>query len=188
MTKSTAPIACSLSDKEFRFRRKAAREELLAHLQEASKTAEGVVLTFGKTQAIQTTIEKFVELERQCCSFLTLDTVSREECIEVSIAAGAEGAEAVQAIFASMSPQSSVAKGLLRGGFTAIAVGGFALLLCCMPLIFGGIGLTVLSTSMLAFKPSFWVEVIGVAGVLFGVAMVYIAVKRRSQKSPSQCC
>ena len=184
MTKLTKPMACSLTDKEFRFRRKAARKELLPHLKEVRKTTEGLVLRFHKAPAIQSIINKFIELELQCCSFLTLDTINREDCIEVSIAAGPEGTEAVHAIFKSITPH----KGILRGGYTGIAVGGLILMLCCIPLILGAIGLTVLSTTMLAFGPPIWVEVIGIIAVFLAIIMVYIAAKKRSQKDPSICC
>ena len=95
--------ACSLTDHEFRERRATARESLLAHLVEIKKLESGLRLRFTDTDTIRSTVETFVNLERQCCSFLTLTITPHHEALEVSIEGPAEAKATLEMLAESLS-------------------------------------------------------------------------------------
>lgn len=63
-------LACSLSDEEFALRRNEARQKILKAVKSARRVKNGVEITFKNSNTIRRDIEAFVELEKECCSFL----------------------------------------------------------------------------------------------------------------------
>ena len=71
MTDTTGEFACSLTDREFRERRGMFRERLLPKAVSTSRTGDCLRLVFPNESAIRSEIDAFIDLERQCCGFLT---------------------------------------------------------------------------------------------------------------------
>ena len=96
---NTTDIACSLNDEEFRKRRGRIRESLLAHVVQTEKLESGLRLIFAPTKALRTDLETLVELERQCCGFLSFTIASHETGLMLSI----EGRPEAQATLATLA-------------------------------------------------------------------------------------
>ncbi|MEO1482053.1 MAG: hypothetical protein AAFU77_08090 [Myxococcota bacterium] len=66
-------IACSLNTEEFRKRRRFARNEVLPFVTKLHQLEGGLELFFAERSDAHEAVERFVELERQCCGFLSFD-------------------------------------------------------------------------------------------------------------------
>ena len=69
----TDALACTLTDEEYKKRRTQMRQKLLPHVVRSSLEAFELTLEFTENKAIRNSVEGFVALERQCCSFLTFN-------------------------------------------------------------------------------------------------------------------
>ena len=67
----TTQIACSLNGEEFRDRRSLVRSTLLPHLISIERLESGLKLSFPDRPPLRSDVETFVDLERQCCGFLS---------------------------------------------------------------------------------------------------------------------
>jgi hypothetical protein len=77
------------------------REALHPHLLRSKRTAPGLTLIFPDTDALRAQLEAFVDLERQCCGFLTFTISSEHEAMMLSIEGPAE-AEGTIEMFADL--------------------------------------------------------------------------------------
>ena len=91
-----AEIYCSLTSDEFRERRSLARKALLPHLVEARRWACGLSLIFPESVALRSEVERFVALERQCCTTLTFIVAPPEEGLIVTIEGPPEAAATIE--------------------------------------------------------------------------------------------
>lgn len=62
-----------------------ARATLLPHLVEVKKLEAGLQLTFSESETLRADVEVFVDLERQCCEFLTFTITPPDQGLTVSI-------------------------------------------------------------------------------------------------------
>ena len=67
---STLPIACSLTDSEFRERRNTILREARQKMLEVKEIADGYVYRFPSDDDSLAQIVNLVRLERKCCQFL----------------------------------------------------------------------------------------------------------------------
>lgn len=79
-------VACSLTDEEFRERRAFFRNSILSEVLNTSRTDSGIRMIFPGTKEVLAEVEMFVDLERQCCGFLTFEIETEGEglalCVE----------------------------------------------------------------------------------------------------------
>jgi hypothetical protein len=93
---STLPIACSLTDSEFRERRNTVLREVKQMMLEAKEIADGYVYRFlsddDSLAQIVNLVVNLVRLERKCCQFLqfriTVEAGEGDAWLELT---GAEG-------------------------------------------------------------------------------------------------
>jgi len=71
-------IACSLNDDEFHKRRALSREYFRNSVISLKRSELTLSLKFKQTPTLRTDIESFIELEQQCCGFLTF-TISPKD-------------------------------------------------------------------------------------------------------------
>ncbi len=81
-------VCCTLNENELTTRRQLVRETLLSHLLSVTDIENGVELTFSSEA--EKHIEKFIELERDCCSFLTFTVTSSQESVRLEVSGSAE--------------------------------------------------------------------------------------------------
>ncbi len=67
---STLPIACSLTDSEFRERRQTVLREARQKMLEVKEIADGYIYRFPSDDDSLAQIINLVRLERKCCRFL----------------------------------------------------------------------------------------------------------------------
>lgn len=84
-------IACTLTDAQFRERRVLIRKTVLAHVVKRHRNKSGITLTFPCEDAIRSQVENFVDLERQCCGFLTFTLSPQGGDLELLIEAPEAG-------------------------------------------------------------------------------------------------
>lgn len=88
------PIACSLSDAEFRARRDEVLPQVMKKALEQIELEDGFAYRFSIGDEILYAIAEMVNLERECCEFLrfqvTVETGSKEIRLEIT---GADGAK-----------------------------------------------------------------------------------------------
>ncbi len=75
---SDAPIACSLNDGDFRERRLYARQRLIPKVTKLERIKNGLIFSFKVDANFVDDVNTFVELERQCCGFLTFTIITDE--------------------------------------------------------------------------------------------------------------
>ena len=78
------PVACSLGDEALRERRALFRKLLLSQVTNVERTDSGLRLTFAEGETVRENIETFVDLERQCCGFLSF-TVLADRGVSLTI-------------------------------------------------------------------------------------------------------
>ena len=91
-------VACSLTDVKLRERRAMARKVLLPHVIDCRLTGLKLALVFSDLEALRSDVEQFVELERQCCGFLTFTISPPGEKLTLNIE-GPEGSLPTLKIF-----------------------------------------------------------------------------------------
>ena len=69
------PIACSLSEAELHERRKTVLAWVRESMIQAVSTEDGYSYRFQPTAGVLTQLSNLVEMERQCCQFLTFKIV-----------------------------------------------------------------------------------------------------------------
>lgn len=97
-TDAAAPVACTLNAAEFRERRALARSRLAPHLLGSEGTPSGVTFLFPRTDALLSELEGFVELERQCCGFLTFTLAPDKDTLSLGIEGAPEAAATIEMI------------------------------------------------------------------------------------------
>ena len=70
MAKKTIPIACSLTDVEFRKRREGLLDEIKTGILETSEIKNGFIFSFPKDDSWILKLAEMITLERECCPFL----------------------------------------------------------------------------------------------------------------------
>ncbi|MEM7016691.1 MAG: hypothetical protein AAF512_05035 [Pseudomonadota bacterium] len=80
-----ADISCTLNDEEFAERRALVRATILPEIIKQERTTTGLHLLFTDTEVVRTNVEEFIELERQCCGFLTLTVSPKTEPLHLII-------------------------------------------------------------------------------------------------------
>jgi hypothetical protein len=90
---STPPIACTLTEAEWPARR-AEMAAIARELVSAEACAGGGVLRFRAGERTRERVAAFVEAERRCCPFLTLELRDDPEALTLTVQ-GPPGAEPV---------------------------------------------------------------------------------------------
>jgi hypothetical protein len=82
------PIACTLNDAEMRERRRTLLDAFRRAAADATSLPLGYAYHFAPTSEMLAQILNLVDLERQCCSFLTFNLIvaadNRATCLEVT--------------------------------------------------------------------------------------------------------
>lgn len=95
----SSELACSLSDEEMRARRTIARTVLLARVTDCRLRGRELELDFEDTQEVRADVERFLNLERQCCGFLSFSISPPGKALTVRIV-GPEGSQSVLKLLA----------------------------------------------------------------------------------------
>ncbi|HEU4401403.1 MAG TPA: hypothetical protein VFT43_04805 [Candidatus Polarisedimenticolia bacterium] len=64
------PVACTLSDADWRERRSRVLEKVLGRVQERRPLEDGYALRFATDDVVLAELLQLIQLERQCCAFL----------------------------------------------------------------------------------------------------------------------
>ena len=98
----TVELACSLTDQEYRDRRKFVRESLIPKIQRFQTIDSGLQLVFENTEILRSDVELFVELESQCCGFLAFDIAEKNEGLVLKINGPAEAKDVLAKFSAAL--------------------------------------------------------------------------------------
>lgn len=88
---SHADIACTLNDADFRDRRAFARQQLIPKISKVERIENGLIFRMIAKAGIEEDLSTFVELERQCCGFLTFTIIPDERDDTNGVALKIEG-------------------------------------------------------------------------------------------------
>jgi hypothetical protein len=69
------PIVCTLNEAELRERRRTVLDSIRASTIDVTETEEGYAFRFEPTSDVLARLSNLVDLERQCCAFLTFRIV-----------------------------------------------------------------------------------------------------------------
>ena len=95
-------MVCSLTDRESRERRATVRKSLFPHLLSAEKMDSGLKLTFPDSNRLRSSVEDFVDLERQCCGFLTCTITPSGQGLTLTIEGPPEAQETLEKFSAAV--------------------------------------------------------------------------------------
>lgn len=98
-TNDSIELACSLTDAELRERRAMIRKALLPHVVDCRLSGLELAMDFSNVEAVRSDVEQFVDLERQCCGFLTFTISPPGEKLTLNIE-GPEGSQSTLKVFA----------------------------------------------------------------------------------------
>ena len=98
-TNDSIELACSLTDTELRERRAMMRKALLPHVVDCRLRGLELAMVFSNVEALRSEVEQFVDLERQCCGFLTFTISPPGEKLTLNIE-GPEGSQSTLEVFA----------------------------------------------------------------------------------------
>jgi hypothetical protein len=150
----TAPIACTLTADDY-----AERVRSIAELNRAFLRAhrrDGLTLTLTYSPAAAARVRRLVELEGQCCAFLTFRVDETADAVRLAVVAPEEAASGLHAVFSPFlegvpeRPAGAVAKGA--------AVAALACGVCCVvPLLaLPAVGLTAAGGALAAVAVVGW--------------------------------
>ncbi len=96
------PIACTLSEAELRERESTILHSIRQSVLEVIRTADGYEYRFKPTSEILISVTQLVDLERQCCAFLTFRiVVEPQRPIRLEIAGPPEARAIIDSLFAT---------------------------------------------------------------------------------------
>ncbi len=98
-TNDSIELACSLTDAELRERRAMMRKALLPHVVDCRLRGLELARVFSNVEASRSEVEQFVDLERQCCGFLTFTISPPGEKLTLNIE-GPEGSQSTLKVLA----------------------------------------------------------------------------------------
>ncbi len=78
-------IACSLNDKQFSKRREMLRNALFNHVVYVRRLERGLKLDFEESSERRAAVEQVIDLEKQCCGFLSFTISPPGEGLSLSI-------------------------------------------------------------------------------------------------------
>ena len=94
------PIACTLSEAELRERQSTIVRLLRENVLDVIRTADGYEYRFKPTSEILLSLTQIVDLERQCCAFLTFRiVVEPQKPIRFEIASPPEARAVIDSLF-----------------------------------------------------------------------------------------
>jgi len=94
------PIVCTLTEAELRERRRTVLAALRASVTEIAATTDGYIWRFPATADILAKLTALVDMERQCCAFLTFKiTVEPKQPIELKISSPPEAHALIADLF-----------------------------------------------------------------------------------------
>ncbi len=91
--------SCSLSDNGRADRRALMRKSLLPHVANCELDGRTLSMAFANRAGLRSDLEAFVDLERQCCGFLSFSVSSQENRLMLTIE-GPAGSESTLHLFA----------------------------------------------------------------------------------------
>ena len=96
-----SPIACKLADAEMRERRRTILDLVRQAASDVIPLPLGVVYRFQSTPQILTQLDQLVELERQCCPFLTFRAIveSDDQSVYLEVTGPLEARAVIVEIF-----------------------------------------------------------------------------------------
>ncbi len=98
-TNDSIELACSLTETELRERRAMMRKALLPHVVDCRLSGLELAMVFSNVEALRSEVEQFVDLERQCCGFLTFTISPPGENLTLNIE-GPEGSQSTLKVLA----------------------------------------------------------------------------------------
>ena len=94
MDDSEIPIACSLTDAEFRRRRNEVLPQVMKKALEQIELENGFAYRFASGDEILRAIAEMINLERKCCEFLRFQITVETDCKDIRLEiTGADGAK-----------------------------------------------------------------------------------------------
>ncbi len=95
------PVACLLTDSELQVRRKNHLENLAVSLIDFTESGSGYIYRFPLDSLILRDLAKIIDLERQCCPFLsfTLTLEAGDSFVELEIAGPDTSKEMIRRLF-----------------------------------------------------------------------------------------
>jgi hypothetical protein len=94
------PIACTLSEAELRERQSTILRSVRENVLDVTRTADGYEFRFTPSSEILMSLTQLVDLERQCCAFLTFRIcVEPQQPIRLEIASPPEARAVMDRLF-----------------------------------------------------------------------------------------
>jgi hypothetical protein len=96
------PIACTLTEEELRERRRELLDHFRTYTHRSESLPNGYAYTFETCTGLLADLARFVELERQCCRFLTFRiSIEPQQDVRLEITGPNEAKDLITELFGS---------------------------------------------------------------------------------------
>ncbi len=132
------PVACTLTPPAQRAETNQFRREIAPHILKRELLSNGARLTFTNSPALRKSIDRLVELDKGCCSFLEHRVETSGDSIILEVTGEGSGIPLAQGFLEALEPPHGRSFG---SGLKITALVGACGLACSAPLVFGALGL-----------------------------------------------
>lgn len=140
-TSESRPVACTLTPKSQREETRRFRAEIAPHVIGRERLKDGARLTFRSTPELRESIERLVELDKGCCTFLDHRVEDNGSQLTLEVTSEGSGVPLAREFLSVLAPKTERRWGV---GLKAGALIGACGLACTAPFLFGAVGLGVL--------------------------------------------
>lgn len=136
---TSAPVACTLTPASQRAEIKRFSAELAPHVLKRERMEDGARLTFASVPGLRAKIERLVELDQGCCTFLNHQVESDDKIIELAIKSEGPGIPLAQDFLDVREPANRNWSG--GTSFKTVTIATACGLACSAPIVLSALGL-----------------------------------------------
>ncbi|WP_417462932.1 hypothetical protein [Kordiimonas sp.] len=166
---NSEPVACTLTPAAQRAETNQFRREIAPHILKRELLSNGARLTLANSPELRKSIDRLVELDKGCCSFLKHRVETVGDSITLEVTGEGSGIPLAQGFLQALAaPRPRFGNGLKMSAFL-----GACGLACSAPLILGALGLGFVGAGTM------FVEFAALGLLLVGGAAFWFYAKRR---------
>ncbi len=148
-TSEPKPVSCTLTPEAQKVETGKIRAEVAPHIIDRELLESGARLTFRNSPALRKSVERLVELDKGCCTFLEYRIEDNGRFLTLDVTSEGSGIPLAKEFLVALTPTSKRRWG---PGLKAGALLGACGLACAAPLLLGSVGLGIVSAGAMTVE------------------------------------